>query len=87
MILSWRSPFRFLRALWHATVYLWHGLPVIAPPRIVDHRLKICQRCRFKDGGFCRKCTCLIEVKTLLASESCPDGRWEKCFTSGPKQP
>lgn len=86
MILSWRSPFRLMRAIWHAAVFLWHGMPVIAPPPIVAHRLKICGKCMFKDGKFCRKCTCLIDVKTLMASERCPDGRWAKCFTTVKKE-
>lgn len=82
VILSWRSPFRFARAMWHAWVYLWNGLPVIAPKAIIDHRVAICGKCRFKDGHFCRKCSCYIEAKACLASEECPDGRWAKCFTS-----
>ena len=86
MILTWRSPFRLARAMWHAAIYVWHGKPVIAPARIIAFREAKCQPCKYRDHGQCRLCTCFISIKTSLSSESCPDGRWGKVFTSPPKE-
>lgn len=82
MILNWRSPFRLARAVLHAGIYLLQRKPVIAPKIIVAYRRSKCEPCKFRDHGQCRLCSCFIEVKTLMASESCPDGRWGKCLLS-----
>ena len=36
-------------------------------------RLRICNKCQFNTAGICRKCLCVIELKTRVPEESCPD--------------
>ena len=53
---------------------------MIADQSTVVERLFLCGQCEHKKGsGFmarCNLCGCFIEAKTRLASQSCPDGRW-----------
>ena len=53
---------------------------MIADQSTVVERLFHCGQCEHKKGsGFmsrCNQCGCFIEAKTRLASQSCPDGRW-----------
>ena len=62
-----------------------------ASPKIIEARRRECRKCphatRSVDDAMsragwlsltsrCRLCGCLIAPKTLLASESCPEGKW-----------
>lgn len=79
MILHWRMPFRFARAMWHAAIYAVEGRPVITPKPILEWRRSRCAGCEENTRTLwpqCRKCACALEPKTLLSSESCPLGRW-----------
>ena len=42
-----------------------------------DKRMPICNVCEFKTGEFCGKCGCLLEAKTRVMSEECPEGKWQ----------
>lgn len=49
-----------------------HGFPVAAKA----DRIRICRACTFFDGHRCSQCGCLIIAKALLATSSCPLGKW-----------
>lgn len=39
-------------------------------------RMDICQQCDQWRGGTCAECGCKCRLKTRLATESCPIGKW-----------
>jgi rRNA maturation endonuclease Nob1 len=41
-------------------------------------RLEICHSCDFfyKPVGICRKCGCVMKLKTKLQEATCPIGKW-----------
>jgi len=39
-------------------------------------REAICHACQFYDAGICKSCGCMLQVKTKLASQRCPVGKW-----------
>ena len=54
-----------------------------APAAVVAARVQVCRQCdratRHKDGVRvlrCLECTCWIKLKTRLAGEKCPLGKW-----------
>jgi hypothetical protein len=57
---------------------LANGEKVMASLPTVGARRLICGSCKENDvdSGQCRACTCLIRLKTLLKTETCPQGRW-----------
>lgn len=85
MIIRWNSPWLFLKAVFGAFKYLKQGRPVITPPDIQQERISECLKCFHRVNNQCKLCTCLIDVKTMLSSESCPDfpQRWKKLTFSG----
>lgn len=52
------------------------GYEVIAPGGVQAYRTTRCDRCLYNDEGICVQCDCLIEAKTILATEHCPVGKW-----------
>jgi hypothetical protein len=38
--------------------------------------LAICRECEFYDRGRCRKCGCIMQLKTRLLRYSCPVAKW-----------
>lgn len=59
----------------------WHLLdPSIARalPEIAEKRLAICKACPefIPITHQCKKCLCIMDGKTKLASSSCPIGKW-----------
>lgn len=62
---------RFVRALGSAQ-------PALTDSDVALTRLERCEACRHYAvrERQCRLCTCYVDVKTLLASEKCPDKRW-----------
>lgn len=44
-----------------------------------DYRMSICNSCEhlIKFTKQCKKCGCLMHLKTKLAKASCPVGKWE----------
>ena len=61
--------------------------PVIARSAVQEIRMVRCLQCPLYDVGSeqCIRCTCFVAVKTMLATESCPIGKWGKVtrFSSG----
>jgi hypothetical protein len=53
---------------------------VVEDPRVdkstKEKRLSICQDCRYREGIQCSRCECLIRLKTMLKTETCPEGKW-----------
>jgi hypothetical protein len=41
-------------------------------------RLQICDTCEMNKLGVCKKCGCILSLKTMLANEKCPIGKWDK---------
>lgn len=53
------------------------------PDEIRDLRFNLCKGCEFliKPTHQCKKCGCLMHVKTQLAEAECPIGKWAKAST------
>jgi hypothetical protein len=53
---------------------------IVAPGHVIAARVARCEGCRWfiESSRQCRLCTCFIDVKTLLAAESCPEHHWRK---------
>jgi hypothetical protein len=66
-----------------AAVFVAAGMPRASVEEI-ERRLGICNACPSfdKDGyggmGKCNVCGCNMEVKTVMATEACPEGKWQK---------
>jgi hypothetical protein len=66
-----------------AAVFVAAGMPRASVEEI-EQRLGICNACPSfdKDGyggsGQCRVCGCNMEIKTVMATEACPEGKWQK---------
>lgn len=43
---------------------------------ISKKRLKICLKCQDRDGSWCRICGCLLDAKTRVNDEHCPNNLW-----------
>ena len=56
--------------------------PFAVPPDVQDTRLSFCNTCEFlvPDSRQCVKCTCFVDVKTLLSTESCPERKWGRLY-------
>ena len=68
---AFKAAKRFIQALFSQN-------PVIATGDVIDSRDALCAPCVYNASGQCTHCTCLISLKTLMATESCPIGRWGK---------
>ena len=55
-------------------------------PIIQEKRMSICKACPeyIRLTHQCKKCGCLMDVKTKLADAVCPIGKWQKVATSIP---
>ena len=58
-----------------------YGKKIIAEFNIIQSRIDICRKCKYKSGDYlkdmkCQICECLIRYKVRFNSSSCPDGRW-----------
>lgn len=74
------APVRFTVAAFRAMIFLAHGRPVITPHYIRQERMAFCTGCEHNEHGMCTKCACLIDAKTYISSEECPDTppRWHR---------
>ena len=41
-----------------------------------EQRIEICKKCEFYAEWFCKKCGCILPVKTRMQNEKCPLGKW-----------
>lgn len=77
MIFSRHTVPNALRSLFRAGGQLVRG-PITVPRSIWFQRQIACIQCPQNDGSQCRVCTCFIAIKTEVATESCPLGKWGK---------
>ena len=73
------NPFTFLKAIWR---YLRRpkDVPRVVPDKVRVDRLYQCSKCPHLDHGQCQLCTCAVQLKVLMPTESCPDKppRWRQ---------
>lgn len=52
-------------------------------------RLNICKSCEYYNSTFvqCKQCGCLLEIKTLWATEKCPLDKWGPEIPTDSSQP
>lgn len=78
---SWKvkalSPFLFLKAISRAIYYKIIRKPVIVDDLKEEYRMSICSRCENNDHYVCLVCGCELHLKTMIASEVCPIGKWD----------
>ena len=55
--------------------FIGSGLKTTAPD-IQQNRMATCQACEHHTGLRCRICGCFTNVKTRMAHEQCPIGKW-----------
>lgn len=41
-----------------------------------ESRLGICKTCDYLLDGMCRACGCYVELRTAMAEQECPYGKW-----------
>ncbi len=81
MIFTWHSIPTALRALQRFSRSLFRrDEQSIASPYVRGVRDARCRLCPHYDAGQCRVCTCVVGLKTLFATEFCPDNppRWRR---------
>lgn len=70
-------PLRFVAAMWRTFVVLLWGNDVVASEWTQTNRRMICRTCPLLlESGQCQKCSCFVAMKTILAEEQCPLGKW-----------
>jgi len=52
------------------------GLTDEETEKLADYRLEICKPCSKNLSGVCRGCGCVLEAKTRVKDETCPDNKW-----------
>jgi hypothetical protein len=69
-----------LAALARAIKAVVSKAPVIVEMQVADIREARCGVCPHHRNGQCELCTCVVSMKVLLATESCPDNppRWKQ---------
>lgn len=74
------NPISFVIASGKAIYATFTGHNVLADQKTVDKRLSLCETCRFfnRDDRQCTVCTCLVDLKVQLKTESCPKGYWRR---------
>ena len=48
----------------------------LATPEVERERYERCYGCTYRLANQCRLCTCVVKLKVLVATETCPAGRW-----------
>lgn len=76
------APFRLFKALFKASRAWYEGLDAVMEKDspLVEARLRRCACCKQKKTlaghEFCGECSCLLNAKTRLRTESCPLNKW-----------
>lgn len=80
MRLTLKSSVTALGASFRAVWWAFLRRDPLASSEETKKRLDICESCEFFDADSrqCLVCTCFIDAKTLLASERCPVGKWQR---------
>jgi hypothetical protein len=64
-----------------ATAFVLAGMPCCDEKEIA-RRLRICADCpnfdlmAYSGAGECKVCGCNMEIKTVMETEECPEGKW-----------
>jgi hypothetical protein len=64
-----------LSAARSVTRFIKSGLK-LADAETLEARLRACSGCEHHTGLRCKVCGCFTNVKTRLAPEACPAGKW-----------
>lgn len=73
------NPKTFAKAMTRAAKAKLKGRKLLVPSDVEEKRLTFCEApCQFltDDGLQCKRCTCFIMAKVVLATESCPVDKW-----------
>lgn len=52
------------------------NLTMLATKELKSERLDICAVCPERRNLMCKKCGCLLQLKTQFRSSQCPIGKW-----------
>lgn len=69
----------FFKACWRIVRWAFtRPVDLIVPSEVADSRLLSCLSCPrlVADTRQCAECTCFVDVKVMLSTESCPLKRW-----------
>jgi hypothetical protein len=55
--------------------YVTHGMPNVTTEQ-ANERMLICTQCEHFNNYVCNECGCMLMLKTRMATESCPIGKW-----------
>ena len=78
------NPFRALKALCVAVWWKLRGYDLLATEIEQESRWEHCLVCPHKVGWQCARCTCFLDVKVLVTTESCPDKKWGRVLRKQP---
>jgi len=72
------NPFRAAAALYRQVRAYFRGDRLIVSGRVSAKRRKICNACIWRDpvSNQCLKCSCFLDLKVELTTESCPIDKW-----------
>ena len=48
----------------------------LATKIVIETRQGLCESCDFAKYGICKKCGCVIKMKTQFVNAKCPIGKW-----------
>jgi hypothetical protein len=65
-----------VKAAFNALWWKLRGYDLIATELEQESRWGHCLPCGNRVGRQCALCTCFLDAKTMLTSESCPDKKW-----------
>jgi hypothetical protein len=69
----------FARAVFDNAVDAISGKKIFVSDEDKEKRFSICQSCEFlSDTNRCMKCKCNMKIKTTLANQRCPIGKWKR---------
>jgi len=54
------------------------NLKIVADKELADKRMEVCKSCEHfvKFTTQCKRCGCITKLKTKLANQHCPLGKW-----------
>ncbi len=55
-----------------------NGEQVLADPATREKRMSTCQACEYRSGPQCTVCECLVRLKSMMLTETCPKDLWPK---------
>lgn len=65
-------------ALYRAVKGLFSVKPTFVTEEVACKRLEVCEKCPFFISEYrqCDVCSCFVDLKAQLSTETCPEGRW-----------